>query len=76
MTDPRAVHAPDAYDLLCRLEADLAVALPADVLELARARVAMTLGAQPWAAPVADDGVVDFAEQFVIDCTGVDLSPL
>ncbi|MBV9870184.1 MAG: hypothetical protein JO214_06150 [Frankiaceae bacterium] len=76
MTDPRAVHAPEAYDLLCELEADLDVALPADVLAIARKRVAMTLGAVPWEAPDEDDAVVDFAEQFVIDCTGVDLAPL
>jgi alkylhydroperoxidase family enzyme len=76
MTDPRALHAPQAYDLLCQLEADLEVALPTDVLDLARQRVAMTLGTQPWAAPAEDDAVVTFAEQFVIDCTAVDFAPL
>jgi alkylhydroperoxidase family enzyme len=74
--DPRAVHAPHAYDHLCALEADLAHAVPADVLMLARERVAMTLGVTPWSPPVGDDPVVTFAEQFVIDVTGVDLAPL
>jgi alkylhydroperoxidase family enzyme len=76
MTDPRAVHAPAVYDLLCQLEADVAAAVPADVVALARQRVAMTLGVEPWTAPDGDDAVVTFAEQFVIDCTGVDYAPL
>lgn len=76
MTDPRADHAPEAYDLLCALEADVAVAVPADVIALARRRVEMTLGVRTWAAPLGDDPVVDFTEQFVVDVAGVDLAPL
>lgn len=74
--DPRATYAPQAYDLLCELDADLAAALPADVLDLARRRVVMTLGAEPWAPAASPDPVVDVAEQFVVDVTGVDLAPL
>jgi hypothetical protein len=42
--DPRAVHAPAAYRALCRLEADIRAAVPADLLAVARRRVAMSLG--------------------------------
>jgi hypothetical protein len=73
--DPRALYAPQAYELLCALDADVEIALPPDVASLARQRVAMTLGGQPWAATVADP-VVDFAEQFVVDVTGVTIPPL
>ena len=76
VADPRASYAPQAYELLCGLEADMVAVLPADVLELARQRVAMTLGAQPWEPPTARDPVVDVAEQFVVDVTGVDIAPL
>jgi hypothetical protein len=76
MMDPRAIHAPEAYDYLCALEADLAVSLSSDLLDLARQRVWMTLGAQPWHPPAEDDPVVDFVEQFVIDVTAVDLAAL
>jgi len=54
----------------------MAVELDADVLGLARQRIAMTLGAEVWAPPVAPDPVVDVAEQFVVDVTGVDIAPL
>ncbi len=74
--DPRATYAPEAYDLLCALEADLAIALAPDVLDLSRQRIAMTLGALPWAPPAAPDPVIDVAEQFVVDVTGVDIAPL
>jgi hypothetical protein len=76
VADPRAVHAPQAYELLCGLEADMTTVLPADVLDLARQRVAMTLGAERWEPPAEPDPVVDVTEQFVIDVTGVDIAPL
>ncbi len=75
-SDPRAIHAPQAYDLLCALDADVEAMLPAGVARLARQRVAMTLGMQPWQPPSAPDPVGDFAEQFVVDVTGVDLTSL
>lgn len=74
--DPRARHAPAAYDLLCRLDADVDAALPADLAALARQRVAMTLGAISWQPHPDADPAVDFAEQFVIDVTGVDVASL
>jgi AhpD family alkylhydroperoxidase len=74
--DPRAVYAPQAYDLLSALEADVEAALVPDVLDLTRQRIAMALGVEPWAPPQAPDAVVDVAEQFVIDVTGVDIAPL
>lgn len=76
VTDPRATHAPEAYELLCALDADIDSSLPADVAALARQRVAMTLGATPWQPMPADDPAADFAEQFVIDVTGVDVASL
>jgi AhpD family alkylhydroperoxidase len=75
-SDPRAKYAPEAYDLLCALEADVDLSLPPDVTAIARRRVAVTLGAQPWEPMVEPDPVADFAEQFVVDVTGVDLAPL
>jgi hypothetical protein len=74
--DPRSLHAPQAYELLCALDADVEIALPPDVASLARQRVAMTLGVQPWASPGEPDPVVDFAEQFVVDVTGAAIPPL
>lgn len=74
--DPRATYAPAAYDLLRVLEADVAVSVASDVLELTRQRIAMTLGVEPWAPPAAPDPVIDVAEQFVVDVTGVDIAPL
>jgi alkylhydroperoxidase family enzyme len=74
--DPRASYAPQAYDLLCALDADVTVSLTADVLDLTRQRIAMTLGVEKWAAPAAPDPVIDVAEQFVIDVTGLDIAPL
>jgi hypothetical protein len=76
VADPRATYTPQAYDLLCGLEADMTAALPADVLDLARRRIAMTLGVEPWAPPTEPDPVVDITEQFVVDVTGVDIAPL
>ena len=76
LQDPREVYAPGAYDLLCELEADLAVAVDPDVLALTRRRVAMTLGAMPWSAPTEPDPVVDVAEQFVVDVTRVEVAAL
>ena len=76
MSDPRAAHAPEAYDLLCTLEADVEASLPADLVALARQRVAMTLGAVAWQPLAAPDAAADFAEQFVIDVTGVEIPPL
>jgi hypothetical protein len=70
------VHAPQAYELLCALDADMVAAVPADVLELAQQRIAMTLGTQPWEPPASPDPVVDVAEQFVVDVTGVDIAAL
>jgi hypothetical protein len=76
VTDPRATYAPEAYDLLRALDADVDAALAADLAQLARTRVAMTVGALPW-EPLADaDPVADFAEQFALDVTGVDLRPI
>jgi alkylhydroperoxidase family enzyme len=75
-TDPRALHAPGAFDLLCALDADVSAVLGPDLVDLMRQRIAMTLGAEPWAPPVAADPVVDVAEQFAIDVTGVDISIL
>ena len=74
--DPRAIYAPQAYDLLCVLEADVEASLAPDLLDLTRQRIAMTLGVEPWAPPQPPDAVVDVAEQFVIDVTGVDIAPL
>jgi hypothetical protein len=74
--DPRAVHAPESYELLCRLDADVDTALPAELATLARRRVAMTLGVAPWEPLPQPDVAADFAEQFVIDVTGVDLPSL
>jgi AhpD family alkylhydroperoxidase len=74
--DPRALHAPQVYELLCALDADVEIALPPDVAGLARQRVAMTLGVQPWASPGEPDPVVDFAEQFVVDVNGVAIPSL
>jgi hypothetical protein len=74
--DPRAVHAPQGYELLCALDADVDATLPADVSALARQRVAMTIGTLPWEPPAQPDPVVDFAEQFVVDVTGVQIGPL
>jgi hypothetical protein len=75
-SDPRAKYAPECYELLCVLEADVDLSLPPDVTAIARRRVAMALGAQPWEPMVEPDPVADFAEQFVVDVTGVDLAPL
>lgn len=74
--DPRATYAPLAFDLLCALDADVDAVLPADVAALARRRAAMTFGVLPWEAPAEPDPLADFAEQFVIDVTGVELGPL
>jgi AhpD family alkylhydroperoxidase len=74
--DPRASHAPEAYDLLCALEADVEAALPADLAALARTRIAMTLGVQPWQPLSQPDVAADFAEQFAMDVTGVELGPI
>jgi alkylhydroperoxidase family enzyme len=76
LTDPRAAVAPQAYDLLCALEADVDTALPADLASLARTRIAMTLGIQPWRPLPEPDAAADFAEQFAIDVTGVELGPI
>ena len=75
-TDPRATYAPAAYELLCALEADVDAEVGADVADLARQRIAMTLGTQQWAPPASDDQVVEVTEQFVIDVTGVDIARL
>ncbi|HVV74472.1 MAG TPA: carboxymuconolactone decarboxylase family protein [Mycobacteriales bacterium] len=75
-TDPRATHAPEAYDLLRRLDADVDGALPAELASLARRRVAMTLGTLPWEPMSEPDAAADFAEQFVVDVTGVDVPSL
>jgi alkylhydroperoxidase family enzyme len=75
MDDPRAVHAPAAYKALARLEADIRAMVPGDLLELARRRVAMSLGQEPWTSPDGDP-VAAFTDQFVIDVTAVDLTPL
>jgi AhpD family alkylhydroperoxidase len=74
--DPRATYAPGAYELLCALDADVDAALPADVAALARSRVAMTIGTLEWQPLAVADPVADFAEQFVLDVTGVELGPL
>jgi alkylhydroperoxidase family enzyme len=74
--DPRALHAPEAYELLCRLDADVEAALPAQLAALARQRVAMTLGVLPWEPLREPSAAADFAEQFVIDVTGVDVASL
>ena len=74
--DPRVTHAPEAYDLLCRLDADVDAALPAELASLARQRVAMTLGVLPWEPLREPSPAADFAEQFVIDVTGVDVPSL
>ena len=76
LSAPRAIHAPAAYELLCALDADVDLALPADVAALARQRVAMTLGSSEWEPMVDSDPAAEFAEQFVIDVTGVQLGPL
>ena len=74
--DPRAAHAPQAYELLCRLDADGEASLAAELAALARQRGAMTLGATPW-EPMADpSAAADFAEQFVVDVTGVNVASL
>ncbi len=75
-TDPRAVHAPQAYDLLRRLDADVDASLPRELADLARTRVAMTLGALAWEPMPEADAAADFAEQFVVDVTGVDVPSL
>lgn len=74
--DPRAIHAPAAYELLCRLDADVDVALTPELADLARRRVAMTLGSVAWEPVSEPDAAADFAEQFVIDVTGVDVPSL
>lgn len=74
--DPRATYAPQAYDLLCALDADVVASVAPDVLDLTRQRIAMTLGVAPWVAPGAADPIIDVTEQFVIDVTGVDIAPL
>jgi AhpD family alkylhydroperoxidase len=74
--DPRAIHAPAAYDLLCALDADVTASLASNVLDLTRQRIAMTMGASPWVPPAAPDPVIDVTEQFVVDVTGVDIAPL
>ncbi|HWC34670.1 MAG TPA: carboxymuconolactone decarboxylase family protein [Mycobacteriales bacterium] len=76
MSDPRAAYAPEAYELLCGLDADVDAALPAELAALARTRVAMTLGAIPWQPLPEPDVAADFAEQFVVDVTGVDVPSL
>lgn len=76
MTDPRAIHAPHAYRLLCALDADVDAALGADLAALARSRVAMTLDLRPWQPLDPPDVAADFAEQFALDVTGVELAPL
>ena len=73
--DPRAVHAPEAYEALRRLEADIAAEVPADLLDAARQRVAMGLGQETWVS-AGSDPVLLFTDQFVIDVTAVDLAPL
>lgn len=73
--DPRGEHAPEAYDALRQLEADVRAAVPAEILEPARHRVAMALGQEPYALPSPPDPVLSLTEQFVIDVTGVDLGP-
>ena len=73
--DPRAVHAPDAYEALRRLEADIAAEVPADLLEAGRQRVAISLGQEPWTS-AGSDPVLTFTDQFVIDVTSVDVAPL
>jgi alkylhydroperoxidase family enzyme len=75
-SDPRATYAPHAYDLLGTLDADVVASLPPDVVDLTRQRIAMILGIVPWEAPPAADPVIDVAEQFVVDVTGVDVAPL
>jgi alkylhydroperoxidase family enzyme len=73
--DPRAVHAPEAYEALRRLEADVRATVPAELLDAAQARVAISLGQAPWSSP-GDDPVLTFADQFVIDVTAVDVSAI
>ncbi|HVY11440.1 MAG TPA: carboxymuconolactone decarboxylase family protein [Mycobacteriales bacterium] len=74
--DPRAIHAATAYDLLRALDADVDAALPPELSALARSRVAMTLGVLPWEPMPQQDAAADFAEQFVVDVTGVQLGPV
>ncbi|HVX68692.1 MAG TPA: carboxymuconolactone decarboxylase family protein [Mycobacteriales bacterium] len=74
--DPRATHAAAAYDLQCRLDADVDAALSAELAALARQRVAMTLGVLPWEPLSEPSPAADFAEQFVVDVTGVDVPSL
>src|SRR4051812_4988294 len=76
MADPRATFAPGVYELLRRLDADVETAIPADVAVLARRRTAMTLGVLEWEPMPEPDAAVDFAEQFVVDVTGVDVPSL
>jgi alkylhydroperoxidase family enzyme len=72
--DPRALHARVAYDALCQLEADLLAVVPPELAAIARRRVAMALGLEPWVSPSGP--VEQFCEQFVIDVTAVDVAPL
>src|SRR5947209_16909365 len=72
--DPRAEHAPDSYDALGRLEADVEAMVPGDLLAVARQRVAVSLSQAPWTAP--DDVVATFTDKFVLDVTSVELAPL
>ena len=74
MADPRAVHAPAAYEAHRQLEADIRGMLPAELLDTARRRVAMSLDLDEWKPP---DGPVEaFTDQFVIDVSSVDVGPL
>jgi alkylhydroperoxidase family enzyme len=76
VSDPRATYAPTAYDLLCELDADVDATLPADLASMARRRAAMTLGIEEWQPMPETDPAAEFAEQFVIDVTGVDVPSL
>ncbi|HVT63619.1 MAG TPA: carboxymuconolactone decarboxylase family protein [Mycobacteriales bacterium] len=76
IVDPRATHAPQCYELLRRLDADVDASLPTELAELARRRVGMTLGVLPWEPMPDPDVAADFAEQFVVDVTGVDVPSL
>ena len=73
-SDLRAIHAPAAYEALCRLEADADAGVPSELIGTARRRVSMALGLEPWTP--FEGAVETFTEQFVIDVTAVDVAPL
>src|SRR4051794_34148803 len=73
--DPRVTYAPEVFEALRRLDADVVASVDPALLDTARTRVDMTLERVPWAAPDEPDPVVTLVEQFVVDVTGVDLRP-